>query len=163
MTRPNRIYLAGSLRNPLIPSIATQVEVLTGLPVFSDWFAAGPNADDSWKEYEQALGYTYSEALKRPAAVNVYEFDKRNIDASDIMVLVYPAGKSGHLELGYHLGKGKRGYILGDGQQDRWDVMLQFATGYARTIDELAGMILTDTTNFTLDQSKVTIGRPWPY
>ena len=48
--------------------------------------------------------------------------------AGDIAVLVLPAGKSGHLELGYMIGSGKRGYILFDDDVEdcRWDVMYQF-------------------------------------
>jgi hypothetical protein len=42
---------------------------------------------------------------------------------------VYPAGKSGHLELGYAIGAGKPGFILLEGEPDRFDVMLNFATG----------------------------------
>ncbi len=40
-----------------------------------------------------------------------------------------PCGKSGHLEFGNVLGSGKRGYILFDGEPERWDVMYQFADG----------------------------------
>jgi nucleoside 2-deoxyribosyltransferase len=40
-----------------------------------------------------------------------------------------PAGKSGHLELGYVSGKGKPTYVLFDHEPERWDVMYQFATG----------------------------------
>jgi hypothetical protein len=48
-----------------------------------------------------------------------------------------PTGKSGHLELGYSLGKGKRGYILFDQEPERWDVMYQFATGIFFNQDDL--------------------------
>ena len=43
--------------------------------------------------------------------------------------MLMPAGKSGHLELGYIIGRGKPGYILFDGEPERYDVMVQFATG----------------------------------
>jgi hypothetical protein len=39
------------------------------------------------------------------------------------------AGKSAHLELGYILGKGKKGFILFESEPARWDVMYQFASG----------------------------------
>ena len=48
-----------------------------------------------------------------------------------------PCGKSGHLELGYFLGSGKRGYILFDGEPERWDVMYQFADGIYFKYDDL--------------------------
>ncbi len=42
-------------------------------------------------------------------------------------VLVLPAGKSGHLELGYLIGQGKPAYIWMPEEPDRWDVMYRFA------------------------------------
>jgi nucleoside 2-deoxyribosyltransferase len=39
-----------------------------------------------------------------------------------------PAGKSGHLELGYFVGRGKPAFILFDEVPTRFDVMHQFAT-----------------------------------
>jgi hypothetical protein len=50
--------------------------------------------------------------------------------------LILPAGKSGHLELGYMIGKGKLGYILLE-DPDRWDVMYQFSSGVFYELDEL--------------------------
>lgn len=133
------IYVAGSLRNPAIPSVANHlIEALPKQHVFADWYAAGEKADDAWKAYEQEMGFTYREALGRPAARNVYAFDKWHIDQADAMVLVLPAGKSGHLELGYHLGKGRPGFILLEqGAEPRWDVMYQFATAVCDTLEEL--------------------------
>jgi hypothetical protein len=49
-----------------------------------------------------------------------------------------PSGKSGHLELGYSLGRGKRGYILFDQEPKRVDIMYQFATDIFFSFDELA-------------------------
>lgn len=135
-----QIYLCGSLRNPGITALANRIQEDIGVHVFADWYGAGPEADDHWRDYEKQRGYSYKEALARPAAKNVYEFDKKHIDASDVMVLALPAGKSGHLELGYHLGKGKTGFILLD-DPDRWDVMYQFATGVASSYEELAEML----------------------
>lgn len=122
------IYIAGSLRNPHMPEFREWLQ--TQLPrerIFMDWYAAGPNADDHWKEYYQNLGLSYEEALSAPASVNVYNFDKKHIDMSDFMVLVLPAGKSGHMELGYQIGRWKHGIILLEDGVDRWDVMYQFA------------------------------------
>lgn len=119
-------YLIGSLRNPEMPRVHKELEG-HGLSVFSDWFAAGPEADDYWKRYEQSLGRSYSEALKGEAAQHVFHFDLEHLDASANVVLVLPAGRSGHLELGYSIGRGKRGHILLPAEDDRWDVMYNFA------------------------------------
>ena len=130
------VYVIGSLRNPEIPNIAKKLREETGFDVFDDWFSPGPEADDYWKRYEEARGRTYQEALNGWAGKHVFEFDKFHIDRSDIGVLVMPAGKSAHLELGYMLGRGKLGYILMD-SPDRWDVMVQFATGVFFNMNDL--------------------------
>jgi nucleoside 2-deoxyribosyltransferase len=121
------IYLIGSLRNPDVVTFANRLEEETGAEVFTSWFAAGPEADDKWKEHETARGRTYKQALRHHAAVHVFEFDKAHIERADAVLLVLPAGKSGHLELGWALGQGKPGFIFLD-TPDRWDVMYQFAT-----------------------------------
>ena len=135
------IYLAASLRNPKVIDFANKLAASTGQQVFSDWFAAGPEADDYWKKYYKERGFSYEEALKQPASQNVFNFDKKHIDLCQFMVLLMPAGKSGHLELGYHLGKGRPGYIFLDGDPDRWDIMALFATGVTSNFTDLAEWI----------------------
>jgi len=105
-----KIYLIGSLRTPAVPELAIRLRK-HGFDVFDDWHGAGPEADDKWQEYEMRRGRHYSEALYAPAATNVFEFDLRHIDESDVGVLALPAGKSGHLELGHMSGKGKPTFI----------------------------------------------------
>jgi hypothetical protein len=137
------IYLAGSLRNPRIPEYHKALEHHFDGEVFSDWYAAGPEADDHWKAYEQSLGNDYMTGLEGHAAKNVFNFDKKHIDRAQFMVLALPAGKSGHLELGYFLGTGRVGIIQLDETDVRWDVMYQFASHITRniheTIDVLSG------------------------
>ena len=130
------LYLIGSLRNPQIADIANAIEDETDVEIFASWAAAGPEADDYWKEYEQKRGKSYLEALDGFAAKHVFEFDKYHLDRTDGAILVLPAGRSGHLELGYSLGSGKRGYVLLD-DPDRWDVMYQFADGVYNTVEAL--------------------------
>jgi hypothetical protein len=129
------IYLIGSLRNPDIPAIAEELRA-AGHEVFDDWFAAGPEADDRWRDYEKARGRTYAEALNGHAAGHVFNFDLEHLQRADTVVLVYPAGKSAHLELGWALGQGKKGYVLLD-NPERWDVMLKFTTGVFDNINDL--------------------------
>jgi hypothetical protein len=122
------IYVIGSLRNPAVPKIGNALRKL-GLDVFDDWFASGPETDDFWKKYEKGRGRGYGQALKGYMAPHVFEFDKFHLDRTDGAVLVMPCGKSGHLELGYTIGRGKPGFILHPGEpKDRWDVMALFAT-----------------------------------
>lgn len=130
------IYLIGSLRNEKVPEMANRLEA-ANFEVFDSWFSPGKNADEHWREYETARGRTYAEALKSYAGQHVFEFDKYHIDRCDIGLLLMPAGRSGHLELGYMLGTGKPGFILFEEEPSRWDVMYQFATGICFSLVEL--------------------------
>lgn len=130
------IYVIGSLRNERITEIAKELRRV-GLDAFDDWMAAGPTADDSWKTYEIDRGRTYQESLQGHAARHVFDFDKYHLDRCDAALLVLPAGKSGHLELGYMSGKGRPTFILLDDQDVRWDVMYQFATKVFTTKEEM--------------------------
>lgn len=137
-SKQKMVYVIGSLRNPAILDIDKSLQkLLPGWRVFSDWMCAGPHADDAWRDHEKERGVGFLEALKRPAAVNVFEFDKKHLEHAAAVLLVLPAGKSAHLELGWCLGKGKPGYILVD-DPERWDVMYQFATGISTSIKEIA-------------------------
>lgn len=122
------LYLIGSLRNSRIPELAKKIRADNpDIEVFDDWYAAGPEADDFWKTYEQDRGRTYQEALKGHAARNVFAFDKRHLDRCTHAMLVLPAGKSGHMEIMYATyGVGAKTAILLDPEDVRWDVMYQF-------------------------------------
>ena len=130
------LYLIGSLRNPEIPKIGNAIRAV-GVDVFDDWFAAGPIADDSWQEYEIGRGHSFGEALQGFAARHVFDFDMRHLNRADGAILVLPAGKSGHLEFGYTIGQGKKGYVLFDKQPERYDIMYQFASGVYFHLDDL--------------------------
>jgi len=121
------IYLIGSLRHPRVREVAATLRA-NRIEVFDDWHAAGPEADDIWQRYEQERGRTFREALKGKHAQDVVAFDRRNLDASRAGILVMPAGKSGHVELGYLIGQGKPAYILLEKEPERWDVMYGLAT-----------------------------------
>ena len=134
------IYLIGSLRNPAIPEIGVKLRAL-GYDVFCDWFGAGEIADDSWRKYEKLRGRSYKEALKGYAARHIFEFDKKHLDRADMGVLVMPAGRSGHLELGYLAGRGKKTYILFDQEPERWDIMVQFADEVFFSLEDMLTML----------------------
>lgn len=133
------IYLIGSLRNPAVVVLGEELRGLN-YEVFDDWMAAGPEADDYWKKYEEARGHTYIEALHGHAAEHVFNYDRFHLDRASMGVLMLPAGRSGHLELGYLLGQGKPGLILLD-RPDRWDVMYKFASQVCETKEELFNAI----------------------
>lgn len=122
------IYVIGSLRNPEIPAIAESLRS-TGLEVFDQWWSASEDADDWLRDYFRKRNFTYKQILQSYAAKHIFSFDKFHLDRADIGVLVMPSGKSGHLELGYMAGQGKRCYVLFDKEPERVDIMHQFANG----------------------------------
>lgn len=130
------IYLIGSMRNPKIPVIANKLRA-EGFDIFDDWYSPGKNADDEWQAYELARGRTYREALNGEHAREVFEFDKQHLDKAESAVLVAPAGKSGHIELGYMVGKGKPAFVLMEQEPERFDIMYRFATRVCLSLDEL--------------------------
>ena len=133
------VYLIGSLRNPWVPKIAERLRE-AGYEVFDEWHSAGPNADDHLRDYAKARGLNHREALATYAAKNIFQFDKRHIERADVVVLVMKGGLSAGVELGWALGKGKKGYVLYNGEDpERLDVMLQFADGIFYSVEELIG------------------------
>jgi|SRR6185295_7991291 len=131
------VYLIGSLRNPKISELAIRLRQ-HGFDVFDDWSSPGPETDEYWQKYEKQRGRSYAEALQGYHAKEVFDFDKQHLDRCDVAVLVLPAGKSGHLELGYIVGKGKPGFILlEDKEPERYDIMYLFATGIFVSEDDM--------------------------
>ena len=150
------VYLIGSLRNSGIRQLATDIRS-ANFDVFDDWHAAGEKADDCWMEYERMRGRTYKQALEGYAAEHTYKYDLHHLISADICVLVLPAGKSSHLELGYFLGMGRPGFIYMPIEPERWDVMVKFATGVATSWTELVALL-----NSTYDKEHA-IPFPFPY
>lgn len=131
-----KVYLVGSMKNPEVPRIAKMLRA-EGFEVFDDWYSPGPEADDYWKKYEEDRGRTFLEALEGTHCWNVFNYDKKHLDDADICILILPAGRSGHLELGYMVGCGKPCYILLDGDHERFDVMYRFATQVFDNVDKM--------------------------
>lgn len=122
------VYVIGSLRNKSIPIIGGHLRSI-GFEAFTDWHAAGPEADDHLRDHYRERGFTYDEVLNSYAAKHIFEFDLFHLNRCDIGLLVMPAGKSGHLELGYMRGQGKDCFTLMDAEPERVDIMTQFSNG----------------------------------
>lgn len=121
------IYIIGSLRNEKVVQFANELEQ-QGFEAFCDWKSPGPDADDFLRDYSKARGRNYKQTLQSYAAKHIFEFDLSHLNRCDAAVMLMPAGKSGHLELGYVIGREKPGYILFDAEPERVDVMHLFAT-----------------------------------
>ncbi len=127
LSRKPCIYIIGSLRNEKIPDVGNAIRT-AGFDAFDDWWGTGPKADDHWLDYEKKRGRTYEEALQGRAAQNTFALDRDNILRSEGVIMVLPAGRSGHLEFGFARGHGKPGVILLDKEPERYDVMYNFAS-----------------------------------
>lgn len=136
------IYLVGSLRNPIIPNVALSLRDM-GFEVFDDWWSASEDADEWWQRHENLKGNTYRDAIHGHHADCVFEFDYKHLNRADIGVLVLPAGKSGHLEFGWLVGRGKTGFILFDEEPSRFDIMYRFANDVCFSMDELKEKLKT--------------------
>lgn len=130
------IYVIGSMRNPRIPVVAKALREI-GWDAFDDWYSPGEQCDDKWQEYEKQRGRTFREALEGHHARHAFELDEKNIERCDAGVLVLPAGKSAHIELGVFRGANKPRYILMDGEPERFDLMYRFATRIFMSLDEM--------------------------
>lgn len=132
----NAVYIIGSLRNPEVPKVAQALRRV-GFDAFDDWYSAGPEADDIWREYEKVRGRGYVEALQGRHAQEVFDFDRKNLDRCVGGVLVLPAGRSAWAEMGYLRGQGKWVLALVPEAPERWDVMLNFVTGLYTSLGDL--------------------------
>lgn len=133
------IYIIGSLRNKNVPIISNQLRAVNKeWEIFDSWYAPGPKADDYLRNYCSGKGMTYKETLHDYAATHIFEFDEYHLNRATDVVLIMPCGKSGHLEMGWGLGKKKRGYVLFNQVPKRVDIMYQFATDIFFNFEELA-------------------------
>lgn len=134
------IYVIGSLKHDRAANVANQLRE-ESFNVFDDWHAQGTDADHHWARYEKRKGHNYREALAGKAAEHAFSFDYNHLLLCKAAVLVYPCGKSAHLELGWVLGKGKPGFILLDGEPDQFELMVKFATAICYDVEELVAAI----------------------
>jgi hypothetical protein len=130
------VYVIGALKNPEIPKVAKLFRE-EGFEVYDEWFCPGPDADTYWQAYCRNRGLSYSEALDGWHAKQVFEIDKFHLDRCSAAVLVLPAGKSGHMEIGYACGTGKRTFILLDKEPDRYDLMYRFVEKATSDVTEI--------------------------
>lgn len=136
------VYCIGSLREPQVLSVAATLRA-QGHDVFDCWYAAGREADDEWQRYTKQRNQTFEQALRDHPAQHVFTYDKRHLTRCDAAVLVMPAGKSAHLELGWFIGRREgcgypgNGFIFLPEEPERFDCMYAFATRVCIGIDEL--------------------------
>lgn len=119
------IYVIGSLKNHHPCNVANELRE-HGYEVFDDWHATSPDTDKYLTAYERGRGRNMRDALRGKAAQNQFKFDKAHLNLCRAVVLVMPAGKSGHMELGFVCGLGKPAFVLLERDPDEFDLMYAF-------------------------------------
>jgi hypothetical protein len=135
-----RIYVVGSLRNPEVPVVGQALRD-AGHEAFDDWYGAGPNADDHWRNYEEERERSYVDALAAPAAEAIFNLDMKWLVWADTAVLVLPAGKSAHMEAGWVKGHGGELHIIMPASDVRWDVMYRMADSIHPNVETLVAYL----------------------
>lgn len=113
---PTTVYVASSWRNPMVEAVVHVLQS-NGLSVFD--FRNPPDdqpafsfqqVDPNWQRW--TLPRFLRELRDNPTVRHAFERDRIAIERCDILVMVMPCGKSGHLELGYAAGLNKRTVIF---------------------------------------------------
>ncbi|MEK6882986.1 MAG: hypothetical protein AABY22_25405, partial [Nanoarchaeota archaeon] len=122
------VYLVGALKNKNIPIVANKLRKVLGkeVEIFSSWYHSSPDADSFNLKCCKERGLDYKETLLEYGSRNSYDFDKKHLTRAHVVVGLMKFGRSGMLELGWSLGKGKKGYILFPSPPERCDIMLNF-------------------------------------
>lgn len=147
-----KYYIIGSLANKRVLDVANKLRA-ADIDAFDQWMASGEGADQHWKDYGEQRGWSYFQTLKSDFVQTAFNFDFSNMQTSDGCVLVMPAGKSAHCELGWFVGSGKKAYILFDEMPERPDLMpANMATGIFTNIEELIHVIKANEVEPSADQ-----------
>ncbi len=110
-----KIYVASSWKNLIQPGIVHALK-RCGHEVYNFRHPAPGDNGFSWKQLgSEPPPWTpehFRAVLGSTIANTAYAKDKRALDWCDACVLVLPAGRSAHWELGYAMGQGKRGMVV---------------------------------------------------
>lgn len=104
-----RLYIASSWRNELQPHVVSQLRIL-GHEVYD--FHSTPTDTSHWEDLAaDGASWTpeeYIQALKHPVAEHDFKADLAGMQWAEAIVLLYPCGRSAHLEAGWAAGNGKK-------------------------------------------------------
>ncbi len=146
---PTKIYLASSWRNYRYETILEQLQQ-RGFDVYDFKNPAPGNKGFSWKDtgvYDINNPTTFAKLIpKDPIALEGFRFDKRALDAAEVLILLLPCGKSAHMEFGYASNANKLTYVLLDPNEKPFEPELMYL---------FARMITTDLVDIVEDIKKV--------
>lgn len=125
-----RIYVASSWKNENEVMALTTFLRSSGHEV--DCFCDNSNGRYifSWQEIVKDKDFINAiDFLKDKRSQKAFAEDKKWLDWSECVIMVYPCGNSSHLEAGYAKGQGKILYLFGKFPKGHFDVMYGFADG----------------------------------
>lgn len=136
----SRVYVASSWRNPYQEDVVRTLRAF-GHQVYDFKNPPGGFRGFAWSELDPDWLLWTAEKyrhllLTHPIAARGYLSDLRGMEWCDACLLVLPAGRSAHLELGWCKGRGKRGIILTrDGEEP--ELMAMMADHICVSMDEV--------------------------
>ena len=137
-----KVYVASSWKNDFQVAVVTACRS-AGMDVYDfkdsegfSWSEVAPG----WHETEDTLTFEqYLEMVNHPRALTGYARDFTAMQQADVFVLVLPAGRSAHLELGWAVGQGKRTAILNMEQPVIPDLMYRMVDYMTDNLFDLLG------------------------
>ena len=126
-----KIYVAGSMKNrDAIREVGEQLrEHGFSCYVFCDAIEAAYAYSMQLRNQHDMSMLTPDLALTLPVVQAIFECNMRELEASDVVLVVLPCGRSAHLEAGWAVGRGKVAMIYGPMVRGEFDAMYGMASG----------------------------------
>lgn len=136
------LYVASSWRNTGYSAVVERLR-REGFPLY-DFRNPGAGTAFAWDDVDPGwrswTAREYVQGLEHPLAVAGFASDFAAMQRADAVVLVLPAGRSAHLELGWAVGQGKRTAILTrDGEEP--ELMAKMVDLITDDLDEVVGWL----------------------
>jgi hypothetical protein len=139
-----KIYVAASWRTPRQPQVVNALRA-QGHDVYDFRQPAPGNNGFHWSQvaphWDREARLPAAEYImtlsSHPRCSEGFLFDLNALEDADGLVLVMPAGRSAHLELGYAVGAGKKTAILLEDPIDGPDLMHLCADKLTKSVDEV--------------------------
>ena len=146
MATPKRkIYVASSWRNTFQPMAVHVLRTVENFEVYDFRHPRPGERGFAWSDIDgEWLRWTpdrYIEALEDPVAVAGFNSDLDAMKWADTFVLVMPAGRSAHLELGWAAGAGKETVILLDEEGFEPELMYKLADHVVTTMSDVLDVL----------------------
>lgn len=150
LPQPMRVYVASSWRNRERQQAVVNALRDAGLHAYDFTLPDAVEGGFSWRDVDADWPWWNPEqivqGLAHPTAQTGYARDMAALSNADACVLVMPAGRSAHAELGWAVGAGKYGVVLlPEDERVEAELMWNMADLVTSNVAEVIG-VLTGTT-----------------